>query len=208
MAKKLIGFDLDGVLIDSQETMKLAWEETTKKLDIRTPFSKYLEGIGKPFEIIVNELGLEKYLPELRNYYFNYTSKYSNLINVFDETVEALHLLNERGLSTAIITSKPREKSQHLLKKFSINSPFLICPEDCSRGKPYPDPLFIVQNNLNLRSDQCLFIGDMISDYLAAKRAGWDFIYASFGYGKVENIDLNICSSPAMLYKYVREQLL
>lgn len=208
MVKKLIGFDLDGVLIDSYKTMELAWKETTKQLDIKTPFSKYIEGIGKPFEIIVNELGLGNHLPELRIYYFQYTSKYAYLINVFDETVEALNLLNEKGISTAIITSKPREKSEYLLKKFSINSPTLICPEDCSRGKPYPDPLFIAQNNLNLRSDQCLFIGDMTSDYLAAKRAGWDFIYASFGYGKIDNIELDTCSSPAILYKYIREKLL
>lgn len=207
MVKRLIAFDLDGVLIDSHKTMKLAWEKTTNKLEINTPFSKYLEGIGKPFEIIVNELGLENYLPELKTHYFTYTSKYAHLINVFDATVKALHLLNKRGLNTAIITSKPRENTKYLLHKFAINSSYLVCPEDCSRGKPYPDQLYIVQNNLNLRSDQCLFIGDMISDYLAAKRAGWDFIYASFGYGNIGNIDVKTCSTPAILYKYIQEKL-
>jgi len=209
MIKKLIGFDLDGVLVDSLATMKLAWEETTIQFNINSPFSNYIKEIGKPFDIIINELGLVKYLPELRTNYFNLTTKYENFAKIFPESVEALELLNENKFNTAIITSKPREKAVCLLKKFSIKSNILICPEDCSRGKPYPDPLLLVQDNFNLRSDQCLFIGDMMSDYLSARRAGWDFMYASFGYGQINNkSDFKTCSSPAMLYKYIKNEIL
>ena len=45
----------------------------------------------------------------------------------------------------------------------------------------------------------------MESDFQSAKRAGWDFIYAGWGYGKISNINYSkICDSPAILYEYLK----
>ena len=41
MKRKLIGFDLDGVLIDSLPLMKIAWENCKIVFDFETKFESY-----------------------------------------------------------------------------------------------------------------------------------------------------------------------
>ena len=39
--KKLVLFDLDGVLVDSKKNMKHSWDLTSKQFDLNVPFSRY-----------------------------------------------------------------------------------------------------------------------------------------------------------------------
>jgi len=52
--KKLILFDLDGVLIDFKKNMQIAWESVCHQHNIYTEFEKYFMNIGRPFQDILN----------------------------------------------------------------------------------------------------------------------------------------------------------
>ena len=54
--KKLILFDLDGVLIKSLKNMQMAWTITNKKFNLNISFKNYKKHIGKPFTNILNTL--------------------------------------------------------------------------------------------------------------------------------------------------------
>ena len=41
--KKLIVFDLDGVIFDSKQNMRKAWNDVKNELNIDIPFHKYFE---------------------------------------------------------------------------------------------------------------------------------------------------------------------
>ena len=58
--KKLIIFDLDGVLIDSINNMKYAWEKSCKQSKLNIDFNKYKKFIGLPFEEILKKLKIPK----------------------------------------------------------------------------------------------------------------------------------------------------
>ncbi len=58
---KLVLFDLDGVLIDSRETMRTAWETVRHELKIDEPFDRYFAEIGRPFSEIMERLGLARF---------------------------------------------------------------------------------------------------------------------------------------------------
>ena len=58
--KKLIIFDLDGVLIDSKINMKFAWNSVNKKFKLKIPFKNYFKHIGKPFDKILKDLKISK----------------------------------------------------------------------------------------------------------------------------------------------------
>ena len=60
--KKLIVFDLDGVLINSLGNMKKSWDEAIKNLPIDIDFKKYQKHIGKPFMDILISLKIKNYL--------------------------------------------------------------------------------------------------------------------------------------------------
>ena len=57
--KKLLIFDLDGVLFDSRKNMELAWNSTSKKFDLDVPFSLYFKKIGMPFSEILKSLDIK-----------------------------------------------------------------------------------------------------------------------------------------------------
>ena len=56
--KKLIAFDLDGVLINSIKNMEMSWDIVRLHHKIEVPFEEYKKQIGKPFFDILNELGI------------------------------------------------------------------------------------------------------------------------------------------------------
>ena len=57
--KKLLIFDLDGVIFDSKKNMELAWNETSKKYNLNILFPLYFKRIGIPFLEILKSLGVK-----------------------------------------------------------------------------------------------------------------------------------------------------
>ena len=73
-------------------------------------------------------------------------------------------------------------------KLFSI----IQCPQKNLIGKPYPDQILNVIKKLNVKKKDCVYIGDTNIDYLSAKNAKIDFIFAEWGYGLNHNYKLTI----------------
>ena len=55
-SKKLIIFDLDGVIINSKESMSLAWSSVRRELKSKISFKKYFDCIGLPFFQILKKI--------------------------------------------------------------------------------------------------------------------------------------------------------
>ena len=58
LKNKLIIFDLDGVLIDSKNNMKSAWNYTKKKYKLNASFNEYFNHVGMPFNSILRSLNI------------------------------------------------------------------------------------------------------------------------------------------------------
>ena len=67
--KKLIIFDLDGVLIDSIPNMKYALKQTSNSFGFNLSFEKYRKYIGLPFEQIMKKMGLKSNIPLIKKKY-------------------------------------------------------------------------------------------------------------------------------------------
>ncbi len=68
--KKLLIFDLDGVLIDSLQNMRLALKQTCLNLEINLEFKNYRKFIGLPFEDIMKKMGIRKNIPLIKKNIF------------------------------------------------------------------------------------------------------------------------------------------
>ena len=55
---KLIIFDLDGVIFDTEKNMKISWKKVQKKYGINKSFNEYKKYIGLPFGSILNNLDI------------------------------------------------------------------------------------------------------------------------------------------------------
>ena len=73
--KKIIIFDLDGVLINSKANMKISWNYSAKKNGINISFDKYFKFIGLPFKKILSKLKIKRtHFTNLKKD-FDYSSK-------------------------------------------------------------------------------------------------------------------------------------
>ena len=210
MSYQLLGFDLDGVIIDSLACMRRSWDDARQKLSIKASFEDYSGFIGMPFPAIVSELEIpESKASVLQQLYFQNTKKYESLVKPFGEVVNTIidYSSPTMGSPVCIITSKPRSRAVPLLKKIGLGYVTLICPEDTGRGKPFPDPLLKANHIFGVRPDASLYIGDMHSDWLAASRAGWNYAHATWGYGNNNLFDesqkVHILDTPLELKKII-----
>ena len=64
-----------------------------------------------------------------------------------------------------------------------------ILADDTTKHKPDPEPIYKCLDKISIKPEEAIFIGDSINDYLAAKNAGVDFGYATWGSVSNDGID-------------------
>jgi HAD superfamily hydrolase (TIGR01509 family) len=170
-------FDFDGVLADTMFDNCKAWQEAFALYGFQMDAIEYyrLEGMGR-FQIA--EYFIEKYLlePSIKknlveakemNYKKNNSFKYYDFVN------EIFSFLNEKGISTAIVTgaSKTRIK-EHLDENISQYLKALVTADDVINTKPNPEPYLTAAAMLGMNPNECLVIENAILGIDSAKSAG------------------------------------
>ena len=182
MAFKNIIFDIDGTMVDSYKasyiSLKKALEETThhtfpdeilsKHFGITE--TKFFEMIGVPYD---------KNMNNLINVYFNRYLKESPL---FDGIIDVLDLLSKKKLTLGVVTSRNKDDYRQFLQ-YKITHYFrkIIIAEDTANHKPHPEPLLKIINDLGLKKEETIYIGDTIYDSECAISANVKFGLALWG---------------------------
>ena len=95
----VVGFDFDGVIINSLPSMQKSWSDLSKKLDIKNYYPEYINHIGLKFNDILDNLGVDKNLYKtIFNEYFSGTKKHTNLIKIYPHVLEVFEYLNKSKL--------------------------------------------------------------------------------------------------------------
>ena len=181
--KKLIIFDLDGVIINSKKNMFLAWSSVRYELKTKISFKKYFTFIGLPFYQILNKINFEKNYEKAHFFYNKAAIKNQDKIKLYPGAKKIVNELYKKR-TICLVTSKSKIRTKKILKKFNLKFNYIFCPEDFTPFKPNPKIIINLKNELNLNLSEIVYIGDMPIDQKFAKRAGVDFIHASYGYGK------------------------
>lgn len=191
---KNILFDLDGTLIDSKQgivnSIKYALDffninvEDEKKLykfigpPLRESFKKYYK-----FNEEDTELAVEKY----REYYKEKGVFQNHLYVGIDNLLK--ELVNN-GKNLIIATSKPEMFAKKIIEDLEINDYFsFICGStlDSSREKKADVIKHILTTN-NLKTEDCVMIGDKSQDVIGAQKTGIDSIGVLYGYGDYDEL--------------------
>lgn len=188
MEKKLFVFYLDGVLIDSKENMRISWKHVCNKFQLEISFKEYFKNIGKPFQVILDDLNIKHDLDLIEKEYFNVSILNEKKILFYENVQYVLDQLVTKNILLSICTSKDFLRTESILKKLSINFNSINCPNKITRGKPFPDHLINASIAANVDLKFTTYIGDTIIDKQTAENAGVKFIYASYGYGKLNNV--------------------
>ena len=184
LRKKVLIFDVDGVLVDSKKNMELSWNKVQKQHNLQNiKFEKYFKNIGRPFYKILNIIGIRKNLKKIKKTYQQESIKQINEIKYYNNVIKTIKDLKKKKYILNIVTSKDLERTKKSLKSLKEYFTYIECSNDETRGKPFPDQINFILSRLKVNKSECVYIGDTLVDYNTAKNAKIDFIFAKWGYG-------------------------
>jgi HAD superfamily hydrolase (TIGR01549 family) len=183
MDKKLILFDLDGVLLDSKRNMELSWLAVCEKYDLDVKFENYFSNIGRPFKDILNILNIKERQSDIEQTFNEVSTQLIHKVGFYNGVDSVLSQLSNINIKTGIVTSKNTIKTQKILELLDFSFDIVQTPNNDLQGKPAPDHILYAMSELNIQAPDVLYIGDMDVDYEAAKRAKVDYFHALWGYG-------------------------
>jgi phosphoglycolate phosphatase len=203
MKKEIIGFDLDGVIINSLKNMENAWNYACKKNNLNISFEKYKKLIGLPFTHILKKLKIKKNYKKIQQDYRYFSLKDFKSIKCYDNIKKLLNKL-KKNYKIVIITSKEKNRSLFVLKKNNIKYDMLVTPNDVKKGKPDPESMNKVIKKFLFKKESVLFVGDTYFDYKFAKNSKVDFVFANWGYGNIKIKNIKKINKPYELLDIIK----
>ena len=186
----IVGFDLDGTLLDTLGDLAAAVNHTLALLE-RAPLAEAAVRpmIGRGARHMLEE-GLrasggvpdgavERLYPELLRFYEAHIAIHSR---PFPGVVAALDRLDALGIRTAVVTNKVERLARLLLAElgFADRMATIIGGDTAGARKPSPAPIHAMVERCG--GGRAAFVGDSIYDVMAAKNAGVPSVAVSFGF--------------------------
>jgi HAD superfamily hydrolase (TIGR01509 family) len=172
---KTIIFDMDGTIIDSDSLVLKIYDELICQFHPFYPLSSiskedllsnsYIDNLKRLYETVLDEH--LTYVKKLFNIY------YPTYLKLFPNTIKMLDELKKNKISIFLVTSEIKEICHLELDYLEIKHYFdeIITYDDVVNKKPNPEGLLKLINQYHLNIEECLFVGDQKSDFIAGKQA-------------------------------------
>lgn len=184
-------FDLDGTLVDTAPDFIRVLNVIRGRYD-REPLphdtirAAVSAGARAMVQVGFPELSLDS--PEFGRIRQEFLDLYAEGLaeesRLFDGMETVLSTLEARGIPWGVVTNKPRVYSVPLLAGLNLDRRcgVLVCPDDVTRTKPDPEPLFLACRNLSVEPARSAYVGDHVRDIDAGRNAGMPTVAAAWGY--------------------------
>lgn len=190
----IVGFDLDGTLLDTHEDLGCAVNHALA-LAGRAPYPiaamRDLIGGGAKMMLwrALSETGGEPapdvFKPLYKELLSYYEANIATHTRLFPGGEAMLDGLAERGVAIALITNKFEYLARHLLTALGLIDRFYIVlgGDTLGRGRSKPAPDQLLEALAKAPSQgRAAYVGDTTYDIGAATAAGWPSVAVSFGF--------------------------
>jgi|TARA_B100001093_G_scaffold518434_1_gene603235 phosphoglycolate phosphatase len=213
--KKLIIFDLDGTLVDSQTDILIANNLTLQKFGYKTiSYNKVKSIIGQGIMgNIIKSLAMQKVKAsnqekqDMYDYFFSYYKK-----NVYVKSKPYPGIKNllkklQKNFKLAVCSNKLEKLTKIVLQKSDLKKYFdFVAGGDTFKfKKPHPSVLNNVVKKFKINKKDSLFVGDSEHDYHAAQNSKIDFCLKQGGY---TNKKISFFKNAAKIRDYRKSKLL
>ncbi|MEL9909347.1 MAG: HAD family hydrolase [Desulfurococcus sp.] len=175
---RLILFDLDGTLVDSEDFIVWSFTEAARLTGLRVDPSIIRELIGYPLEYLLNEIlggvsgeKAREFIEVRRRLVWENWSKH---VKLFPDVVPTLEYLSSKGYMLGVASSSIVERINAFLNHLGVSRYFNVVSGVTPgvRGKPEPDVILNALRMTGMHPGETLYIGDRVVDCIAARRAG------------------------------------
>ena len=205
-ATRLVVFDFDGTLADTNKCIVSSWQHTLRRMGLPEVSAERIQApIGLPlkdsFRIAVPEERLDEAV-DIYHEAFHAVARDS--VTAFDGVREALEAISSLGIDMAVASSRGNDSLEDLVDALDMTKYFrLICGgEFAEHPKPAPDLVLHILSELGVSASDTLVVGDAVFDIGMGNSAGCRTCGVTWGNQSREQL---MTSSPDMVIDRVEE---
>ncbi|MET0065272.1 MAG: HAD-IA family hydrolase [Candidatus Thiodiazotropha sp.] len=194
MKFKLLVFDWDGTIMDSEARIVACVEAAIRDLEMPVPSREAISNIiGLGLREAVHQLFPEAddqlHLEIAARYRVHFFSGAVAPSELFHGARETLQRLNDLGYLLAVATGKGRQGLDHALETTGLGSLFLVtrCADE-TFSKPHPEMLHQILDFTGMQPVEALMIGDTEYDLEMARNAGMPSLGVTYGVHAEERL--------------------
>ncbi len=192
MKYKAVIFDLDGTLLDTIEDLLDSMDVVLAEVGVPghgIELAKVYVGDGLRSYVLrslpEDRRGDEALVAECsRRFAQEYANRWTVKTHVYEGVPKLLTELNRRRMPMAVLTNKPDEFTQVIVRKLLGQWQFAAVRGVKADGLKKPDPAGAIEiaAGLGIRPAECLYLGDTNTDMQTANAAGMFPVGVTWGY--------------------------
>src|SRR6266566_383849 len=171
-------WDLDGVVIDSANEHRLAWQRLAREEGVTFTDADFWSTFGKRNDDIIPQFWGSLSAEQLKALADRKEAYFRELIRdravPLPGAMELMRGLHEAGFAQALASSTPIENIQLISDVLGLKRylSVLVSGETVARGKPAPDIFLKAASELHMHPSWCVVIEDAVAGVQAAHAAG------------------------------------
>ena len=188
---KALCFDVDGTLSDTDDLyiqkIALFFPRFLFKDPVRAArrFIMWIEAPGNALLGLADSLGMDDEMVAVIHWLSlrrRYSPKKFLLVPGVDEMLKQLH----GRYPMAVVSARDEAGTMAFLEQFDLVQYFdvIVTGLSAKHTKPYPDPILLAAQRMNVSLENCLMIGDTTVDIRAGKSAGAQTVGVLCGFGE------------------------
>jgi len=199
MKYKLVIFDLDGTLLDTLDDLSAAVNHAMEQRGFpQHTRDEYMKMVGHgarnlmsqalPLEYAHDEALIDAALADFRTYYNAHIDVFTKPFPGIPELMTELH---RKGIRLAVASNKFQEGTEHLIKEFFPDIPFVAILGNRPGFPLKPDPEVVgeILQKAGLSKADAVMVGDSDTDMETAINGGIHGIAVGWGYRNMRDWD-------------------
>jgi len=195
---RVLCFDVDGTLSDTDDYYAdkfSAWFQRMPRFLVRDPqraarrLVMWVESPGNALLGLSDTIGLDGPIISLIDFIYRHRKKKWRQFLIVPG-VQAMLARLKGHYAMVIVSARDEESTLTFLQEFDLVKYFdlVISALSAKHTKPYPDPILLAAQKMNVTPDSCLMIGDTTVDSRAGQAAGSQTVSVLCGFGEEDEL--------------------